>query len=121
MCAPNVDRDTIVIETTRPKEECHISNVSMKIPQKHDMLVVNCKISGRRANMLIDSGSTHDFISESFICWHNIATQNSSKAFNVTLSDGSVIFHNLKEPIPVEVVVKDFGETQSFTAMPLHR
>ena len=39
--------------------------------------------------MLIDSGSTHDFISEKFIKKHGISTKKSSDVSNVTLADGS--------------------------------
>ena len=88
----------------------------MKISQEYDKLVVDGKINGRRANRLIYPGSTHDCISESLICRQTIATQSSSKACKVTRADGTVLCRNLEETIHVNVLVKDFGETQSFTA-----
>ena len=39
--------------------------------------------------MLIDSGSTHDFIADGFVRKHHLDTDASSEMLSVTLADGS--------------------------------
>ena len=46
-------------------QAAHVSNAITD--GEHDLLLVQGKINGHRTTMLIDSGSTHDFISEYFV------------------------------------------------------
>ena len=43
---------------------------SVAADSEHDLLRVEGRINGRKVVMLIDCGSTHDFISESFVQRH---------------------------------------------------
>ena len=51
---------------SRNATQCHVSNVSVKSSNEHELLPVECNVNGRRAVMLIDSDSTHDFNAEGF-------------------------------------------------------
>ena len=71
--------------------------------------------------MLIDSGSTHDFISEDFIRRHSLATTSGPDDIRITLADGSTTSRQIVTTGDVTVLVKDFSETQHFTVFPLFR
>ena len=86
---------------------------------EHDLLLVQGKINGRRATMLIDSGSTHDFISEDFVKRHSLATTSGPDDIRITLVDGSTNSRQIVTMGDVKVVAKDFSETQHFIAIPL--
>ena len=88
---------------------------------EHDLLRVEGRIDGRRAIMLIDSRSTHDFISEAFVQRNGLVTESKDETLKVTLADGSSTSSGLKRTGPVKVIVKDFSDTQSFTVFPLSR
>ena len=78
--------------------ECHVSNTSVASAQsEHDLLGGVGKSNGRHAVMLIDSGSTHDFIAESYIKKNKLPLADSTgDDINVTLADGSVKQHRLE-------------------------
>jgi len=106
--------------------ECHVSNVSVEPSNKseckaHDLLRVEGKINGRSAVMLIDSGSTHDFLSEEFVKRNNISYNTAADVLNVTLADGSTSPHSLRTTCPLKLVIKDQSDTQFFTIFPLTR
>ena len=63
-------------------QAAHVSNAMTD--GEHDLLLVQGKINGRRATMLIDSGS-HDFISEDFVKRHSLATTSGPDDIRVTL------------------------------------
>ena len=86
---------------------------------ENELLLVHGKINGRRATMLIDSGSTHDFISQDFVRRHNLATVSSENTLNVTLADGTCGSRPMETVGPVKIVVRDFSEEQCFTVFPL--
>ena len=88
---------------------------------EHDLLLVQGKINGRRATMLIDSGSTHDFISEDFIKRHSLATTSGPDDIRITLADSSNTSRKIVTTGDVKVVVKDFSDTQHYTVIPLFR
>ena len=45
----------------------YVSNIALDSHARdHDLHVVNGKVNGHQATMLIDCGSTHDFVSERF-------------------------------------------------------
>eukprot|EP00117_Sycon_ciliatum_P021906 scpid88865/ scgid19056/ len=95
----------------------HISSIA--IDNVHELLRVDGKINGRRATMLIDSGFTHDFISQSFVERHQFSTASSTEPLNVALADGTSSSRPMVTVGPVKLVVKNFGEDQHFTVFPL--
>ena len=104
-------------------KECYISNASVTKADsdEHDLLRVEGRVNGCHATMLIDSGSTHDFIADRFVNKHHLDTNVSSEMLNITLADGSKSVHNLQTTVPLKIVVRDFSEQQCFTVMPLSR
>ena len=100
-------------------QAAHVSNAMTD--GEHDLLLVQGKINGRRATMLLDSGSTHDFISEEFVKRHSLATTSEPDDIHITLADGSTTSRQIVTTGDVKVVVKDFSETQHFTVFPLFR
>ena len=74
-----------------PTIEAQVTSVNVET--EHELLRVEGKINGRRALMLIDSGSTHDFIAEQFARRVNLPTEIGSEIgsenLNVTLADGA--------------------------------
>ena len=100
----------------------HVSNVIISGRElENDLLRVEGKVNGRRASMLIDSGSTHDFISESFVQRNNMTTHLEPDTLHVTLADGSSSSRHLQTVGPLKVVIKDFSDDQLFTVFPLTR
>ena len=100
-------------------QAAHVSNAMTD--GEHDLLLVQGKINGRRATMLIDSVSTHDFISEIFVKRHSLATTRGPDDIRITLANGFTNSRQIVITGDVKVVVKDFSETQHFTVFPLFR
>ena len=71
--------------------------------------------------MLLDSGSTHDFISTDLVKKHNISTTTGSDVLNVTLADGSVRSQPITKTDSLKTVVGDFSEHQQFLVFPMTR
>jgi len=121
---PTADIDDPILASNHVSE-CYVSNVrvtpSSANSREHDLLRVEGKINGCYAVMLIDSGSTHDFISEEFVQRSGIETRTSPDALHVMLADGTSSSSRLETTGPLKVIVKDFSETQSFTVFPLSR
>ena len=82
-------------------------------------LHVSCRINGHRAVALIDSGSTHDFISEDFARKISLATDVLPETSHVKLADGSSMSRPLEVALFVKVVIKDFNDIQQLTGYPL--
>lgn len=102
-----------------PVTESEVRNVTGS--HDHDLLRLVGKINGRRAVMLIDSGSTHDLISSKFVEKQGIKTNSSRTTFSVTLADGSTCRQQQVTTDAVKVVAGEFGERQTFTVFPLDR
>lgn len=106
------DQDCLVTvpETSDPAAhaetngQAHISNLATA--GEHELLCVEGKINGRRARMLIDSGSTHDFIAENFARRHNLSTETESENLCVTLADGSTSSQPMVTTDTLKVVVR---------------
>ena len=98
-------------------QAAHVSNA--KTDGEHDLLLVQGKINGRRATMLLDSGSMQDFISEDFVKIHSLTTTTGPDDIRITLADGFSKSRQIVTPVDVKVVVKDFSETQHVTVFPL--
>ena len=57
--------------------------------KEHDLLRIEGRINGHKAIFLVNSGSTHDFLSEDFVNMHNIQKIQVDDTLHVTLADGS--------------------------------
>ena len=102
-----------------PTIEAQVTSVNVET--EHELLRVEGKINGRRALMLIDSGSTHDFIAEQFARRVNLPTEIGSENLNVTLADGASSSFPMETTHELKVIVGDFSDNQTFTVFPLHR
>ena len=98
-------------------QAAHVSNVMTD--GEHDLILVQGKINGLRASMLMDSVYTHDFMSQDFVKRHSLATSSGPDDIRITLADSSTISRQIVTTGYVKVVAKDFSETQYFTVYPL--
>ena len=88
---------------------------------EHDSLLIDGKINGHRATFLVDTGSTHDFNSESFVQRHRIQTNQSSDNLHVALADGATSDRPLRQTGNLKLNFGGHSETQVLTIFPLHR
>eukprot|EP00117_Sycon_ciliatum_P006214 scpid90557/ scgid9852/ len=106
---------------------CHakssqVSEITNVISNKdHDLFRIKGLINSHQATFLIDSGSTHDFLSEQFARNHKIKQVQTSDTFHVTLADGSMSERPLCKTSDLKLTIDSHGERQSFTIFPLHR
>ena len=68
---------------------------------------------------LVDSGSTHDFITQNCVERHNLEGTCSEEKLSMTLADGSTVSQQLRRTKPLKMVLGEFGETQTFTVISL--
>ena len=102
------------VKTIRNPE---ISNVNQE-GKDNELLRFNEKINGHAAVILIDSGSTHDLISEESVFIQAVAGEGQ---FAVTMADGRTRTESLKRTTPVTLVLPDLSEELVFTVFPLAR
>ena len=88
---------------------------------EHELLRIKGKRNGHSAIFLLDSGSTHDFITEDFLIKYGLDVQSMDETLHVTLADGSTCERPLKATQPLKVVVGDFSDQQQFTVFSLSR
>ena len=105
------------IRTTEPE----ISNLDVSEDTEHSLLCFSGKLAGKDAVFLVDSGSTHDFVSQNFVEKHHLETVCSGKEFSVTLADGSLTSQEFAMTTPIKMTLGDFGETRSFTVFALSK
>ena len=98
------------IRTTEPE----ISNLDVSEDTEHSLLCFSGKLAGKDAVFLVDSGSTHDFVSQNFVEKHHLETVCSGKEFSVTLADGSSTSQEFTMTTPIKMTLGDFGEKRSF-------
>ena len=84
----------------------------------HKLLRLNGKINGCQAHMLLDSGSTHDFVSAEFVRRYKIPMEPGKGTFKVTLADGTSSEHQHQVTEQVKIVVRDFSKQRRFTILP---
>ena len=90
---PETTQNSSVEEAIGRKAQ--IGNVTWtKKTTEHDLLRIEGKINGRKAWMLIDSGSTHDFISFDFARKNNLEIDSQDGSVGVSLANGRSS-HNL--------------------------
>ena len=75
----------------------------------------------KNAVFLVDSGSTHDFVSQNFVEKHHLQTVCSGKEISATLADGSSTSQEFTITTPIKMTLGDFGETRSFTVFALSK
>ena len=114
---PETTQNSSVEEAIRRKAQ--IGNVTLdKETTEHDLLRIEGKINGRKAWMLIDSGSTHDFISLDFARKNNLEIESQDGSVCVSLANGRSS-HYPSLQMDVKVVVDSFSECQTFMVIPL--
>ena len=81
-----------------------ISNLSDSSNCSSDLLRFKGSLSGQAALVLIDCGSTHDFVSSSFVERSNLEAQTTNKNFSATLADGRICSqpHTVTAPVTLE-------------------
>ena len=102
-----------------PSRQAKFASVSLDRGTDHELLKVQGKINGRPATMLIDSGSTHDFLADQFVKKNNIRTKSCPESLTVTLADGSASTRTWETTDSLKVIVSDFRDEQEFTVFPL--
>ena len=116
-----IEKDQNSSEEEAAARNAHIGNVTLDtVSAENDLLRIEGKINGRRALMLIDSGSTHDFISLDFAEKNNLEMDSLEGSLCVSLANG----RNRQYPslqTSVKVVVGSFGEQRTFGVIPLTR
>jgi len=55
----------------------------------YQQLIVNGKINGRKTRIMIDSGATGNFISNTFVTKNHIPYQAKEKPYKLTMTDKS--------------------------------
>ena len=75
------------IKLSSPACKVSASTGFISADHEHELLRIQGKINGHHVTMVIDSGLTHDVISEKFIKKLGISTTKSSDVLNVTLAD----------------------------------
>ena len=93
----------------------HLSN------HLEELLRFRGKIDGHDAVFLIDSGSSHDFISASFVQQHEVKTQTMEGILSVTLADGRTTSEPRLTTLPLKVTLADENERLTFTVFPIAR
>ena len=128
--AEDVETDDGDVCTSTAVETCPVADVandhearisSLANDNTHELLCIKGKINGQEAVMLIDSGSTHDFIAASFVKRHGLGTETTSEMLHVTLADGSCTSCPLQQTDQLKVVISDTSERQPFTVFRLSR
>ena len=98
-----------------------VSNVTVLNDGLSDLLRVHGRVNGHKALILLDSGSTHDFVSEDFVRRHHLETQTGDDVFTVTLADGTTNTRPHVSTKPLHLTLPDLGEEQTFSVFPLSR
>ena len=114
---PETTQNSSVKEAIGRKAQ--IGHVTLdKETTEHDLLRIEGKIDGRKAWMLINSGSTHDFISLNFARKKNLEIESQDGSVCVSLANGwRSHYPSLQRD--VKVVVDSFSQRQTFMVIPL--
>lgn len=98
--------------------EYEISNIHLS-DHLDELLRFRGKVDGHDAMFLIDSGSSHDFISARFVREHKVQTQALEGIFSVTLADGRTTSESRLRTLPLKVKLADGNEKLTFTVFPM--
>ena len=61
--------------------EAEVSNLDLGHNTQHDLLRFTGSVAGKEAVFLVDSGSTHDFLSSKFVEKHQLQTHSMDTEF----------------------------------------
>ena len=86
-----------------------ISNVNLST-HLEELLRFKGKVDGQKAVFLLDSGSTHDFISAELVRKHGVETRIIDGDFSVTLADGRTTSETRMCTVPLTVKIADESE-----------
>ena len=95
-----------------------ISNVSHE-NNLNELLRFKGRVEGHEAIILLDSGSSHDFISVDFVHKHRISTENLGDQFTLTIADGRTSSTAQTRTVPLNLVLLNLREKVAFTVFPL--
>ena len=109
------------LEPSSTRTMSEVGNVSVLNNALSDLLRVHGRVNGHKALILIDSGSTHDFVSAEFAQEHNLETQTMDGSFTITLADGTTSTRPLVLTKPLSLALPNLREVQTFTVFPLSR
>ena len=113
---PEALADRMQEPTPMPAE---IGNIEKSM--EHDLLCFKGRINGHEAMILLDSGSTHDFISEDFVNRHGIPCESVDSDFHVCLANGTTSVQPMRTTGTVKLTISKVGEYQTLTVFPLSR
>lgn len=99
-------------------QQYEIGSISL-FSHVEELLRFRGRIDGHDAVFLIDSGSTHDFISAEFVRRHGVKTHVVDEHFSVTLADGRTTAETRRCTAPLKVTISNESEQQSFTVFSL--
>ena len=100
--------------------EAEVSNLDLGHNTQHDLLRFTGSVAGKEAVFLVDSGSTHDFLSSKFVEKHQLQTHSMDTEFSVNLADGSTNTSGvLTRTPPLLTKLGEFTERQCFVVFPL--
>ena len=90
---------------------------------ENDLLRVSITVAGHPAIALIDSGSTHNFISCSWIRKYQVpmASVDVAENLSVTLANGATQSQPLQETISLEMALGEYRCCAQFISFPLSR
>ena len=86
---------------------------------RHNLLVSKVLVENSCARCLIDSGTTHNFVSESFINDKQITTTESKSEMIVSLADGRNIVLNQRTTCMLDIDLGGFQWQDSLTVVPM--
>ena len=87
---------------------------------EHGLLRLRVKINGHSALALIDSGSTHNFMSREWIKKNNLETKDEHESrFEISLADGSIHSFLKQSTTPLTLEIGGLAQSLSFISLPL--
>ncbi len=85
----NVNKQIKMNEVNNRKNEISVYECHQLVESKYELLTLPARIGDCRVNLLVDCGSTGNFISSEFVSRNNILTEEINNKQMVVLADGS--------------------------------
>ena len=89
------------------------------VPNSHPLLKFTALIDGRRAVVMVDSGATSNFISQTFVTRNHIPSSSLTARRTILLADGSTHIVT-RQIIALPLTFHGFTGTVSAHILPLH-
>ena len=86
---------------------------------RHDLLITKLRVGKCIASCLIDSGATHDFISENWVEKNKLTTMESGEEITITLADGRDLALKQKTTSALSLDLGGYLWKQPFTVIPM--